>query len=227
MPPLWRRIVRRVLLLVVTLFGREGAQVLVNAHELAMKLDVRFCSAIVFFVALRALDSDHAVMDAQAWQSACRAIPPHEVGQPDIDRLLAGAIERARFRQQLVRPIDLFEAAAASARSTVVDCLATIGDTLDGVRNRLTEIGDPEQTTDDSPPVVMSGAPRYAVVVQGPDFIEAGNRYATFDDAQRACASLRLRAFGEEMPSFPSTTYAFVFPPARIREATAIYIREL
>jgi hypothetical protein len=193
-----------------------------------MSLDVPFSCATVFFSALQSLDPNHATMSEESWHAACRALPSLDIGSVDIDDMLSAVINRATQEHRLVRPFDILLAAASTGESTVSLCLASVGDTIAGVLQRLTDLCAPEASTDEPPPMIAHDAPRFALVVQGPDFYSAGNTYATFEEAQRACAHLRARVFGEEMPSFPNTVgYVTVFPPPRFRQATAIYIREL
>ena len=121
----------------------------------------------------------------------------------------------------LVTPLHLLRVAAREGGPALDRALATVGIDRAELVHAIEAIAD----TDEAP----GPSARYVVVVRGRDFLDAANSYETLNEANRARAALRERAFGIPigMRDRSDPTPFCLRIPERIAEATDVIIRDL
>ena len=121
----------------------------------------------------------------------------------------------------LVTPLHLLRVATRDGGASLDRALATVGIGRPELMHAIEAIAD----TDEAP----GSSARYVVVVRGNDFLDSSNAYDTLNEAKRARAALRERAFGIPlgMRDRADPTPFWLRIPERIAEATDITIRDL
>lgn len=121
----------------------------------------------------------------------------------------------------LVRPLHLLRIATREGGATLDRALATVGINGAELMHAIETIADTDE--------VPGPSARYVVVVRGNDFLDSSNSYDTLNEAKRARAALRERAFGIPlgMRDRADPTPFWLRIPERIAEATDITIRDL
>ena len=202
-------------------FGRIAASALVKAAAWTTHHDP---AAALFFATLDRLPGIDAIVpsaDRAVALTACERA--QNAADADVLAVLAlRAQSDARDEDApLVTPHHLLAVTLRASAATLDRALSRVG----VARAELLRAVDPIACLDEAP----GPSARYVVVVRGNDFLDASNAYDTLNDARRARAALRERAFNIPMGmrDRADPTPFWLRVPERIAEATDISIRDL
>lgn len=179
-------------------------------------------AAALFFATLDRLDGIDSILPAADRALALAACARETPDDGDVANLASQAQrDAAASGAPLVTPAHLLAVAEREAGETLGRALARAG--VD--REQLMRTIETRTHLDAAP----GARSRYVVVVRGNDFLDASNTYDTLNDARRARAALRERAFGVPMGirDRADPTPFWLRVPERIAEATDVTIRDL
>jgi len=200
-------------------FGRIAASALVKAAAWAAHHDR---AAALFFATLDRLAGIDAILPAADRAIALAACACKRTQNDDVAMLATQAqLDADLDGAAIVTPAYLIAVAAREAGASLDGALARVG--VD--RAQLMQSVQTSTHFDEAP----GPRSRYVVVVRGNDFLDASNAYDTLNDARRARAALRERAFGIPMGARDRAdpTPFWLRIPERIAEASDVIIRDL
>jgi len=216
-------------------FGQHAKKVLADCAELCEAAGLPPLSLIVvFFSALAMIDKHGILMSPSSRDKALTAcanfVRSHALDDPQAMQSMIYDFERraAAGDFDCVTPLDLLKESASRSNRAIKAGLSTVDVDLDALLSAIgTKIPSDDLKDEEQPLGPPKLNPKYAVVIEGPGFRHDGNKYETFETAQRVVRRLECEIRGEEIVLEPNAKPFGVSHPPGWRSATRIYIEEL